>query len=169
MHDEEHATKHDARSMAGLLGLSGHELETWSGHELGSILLHQLQTPLDRDLSALTPDAGRTVSELTLSGGDAALLNFGDLVRHPRPPLQLLQLLKEYAKATRADGSLPAEVATVLYHLSVALALSHCGQRITDAPDAKLRAGIDWCLAQSWLDEGTRATLIQSAAAAGLR
>jgi hypothetical protein len=89
------------------------------------------------------------------------LKSFGDLLYHPNPLPELLELAKEFAKEHRADAEspLPREVATVLYYASIAAALARCGRRITRHDDATLRKGFQWGCEQPWVDEATRGLL----------
>ena len=86
------------------------------------------------------------------------LETFGDLLRHPHPPLGVLKLMKEFAKVNRdnPESSLPTEIATVIYFTAIVLALTRCGQRITGLDDDALRRGVEWVVAQPWVDESTR-------------
>jgi hypothetical protein len=84
---------------------------------------------------------------------------FGELFQHERPPLELLRLAKDFAKAAQANpgSAIPKEVAWVLYYLSIATALVRLRQRITHLSDVELRQGFDWVLAQSWVADPSRA------------
>src|SRR5205823_4989142 len=91
--------------------------------------------------------------------GKAPPLNsFGDLLSHPRPPLELLELTKEFAKTsdTRASSPLPPEVATVLYYAAIVAARLRHGAGITGLGARDLRDGIAWALRQPWLDGRVR-------------
>ena len=86
------------------------------------------------------------------------LKSFGDLFAHPHPLVELLELVKDFAKEHRTDAEspLPREVATVLYYASIAVALVRCGHRITRHDDTTLRQGFQWCIDQAWVDEPVR-------------
>ena len=77
---------------------------------------------------------------------------------HPSPPLELLQLAKEFAKSQRyaEEAVFPVEIASVLYYTAIVLARLRLGQRITEMDDARLRQGVQWCLQQPWIDPATR-------------
>lgn len=128
----------------------------WSEADMAAIWRHQLDAPLLLDLGGLSVGAGATVASYAQSGG--ASRTFGDLIGHPQPPLELLQLAKQFAKAQRycGQGAFPAETALVIYYASIVLALLRTGRRITEMTDASLRQGIQWALQQAWLDAKTR-------------
>ena len=84
--------------------------------------------------------------------------SFNDLLHHPRPPIELLELTKAFAKACRShpDSPLPDEVATVLYLGSIVAAMTRCDRPISKLGSDGLRHGLDWALNQPWLDQPTR-------------
>lgn len=144
--------------LARLLDLSGDALTDWSGDDLAGVFRHQLEVPLG-ELSASTGGGGA-------SSGSSGFARFGDLLYEPDPPIELLEKLKQFAKACRSrdDGTLPAEVATALYYASIAAALVRCGRRITGLGDGSLREGFAWGREQAWLDEPTRDLFSQAVA-----
>jgi len=134
----------------------------WSAADMAAILRHQLNAPLRADLSATNPRAGKTLDTVSQAGPPPA--TFGELFAHPRPPLELLELAKDFGKALRRDAScgVPAGVATVIYYASIVAAQLRCGRRISDLDEAALRRGVDWALAQPWLDAAIRAMFEES-------
>ncbi len=150
-----------------LLALDGRTVP-WTPGELPDLLRHQLSAPLAGDLPVAAPrgvgaaSGGTGRDEVTSGGtvaGFAARLgradpSFADLLTAPAPPLGLLRLVKEFGKRCDADPDrpLPPEVASVLYFAAIAAAYVRHGARITALGDDALRAGVDWALAQPWLD-----------------
>jgi RNA polymerase sigma-70 factor (ECF subfamily) len=123
-------------------------------------LQHVLTAPLPLDLGAVDAAlAGR--ARAWAEGHGLALRSFGELLHHPEPLPELLELAKEFAKENRNDPESPLsrEVATVLYYASIAAALARCGRRITRHDDATLRQGLHWGCMQPWVDEATRCLL----------
>jgi hypothetical protein len=127
----------------------------WPVTDLAAILKHQL---------ALIPGADRPAGELSegAPGTETAGEPFGnywELFRSPQPSLELLQQIKDVAKAavTDPDAPLPEEVATVIYFAAIAVALIRCNQRITRLSDEGLRLGFRWSLDQSWIPEEMQA------------
>jgi DNA-directed RNA polymerase specialized sigma24 family protein len=123
----------------------------------GAVLGQLLAAPVPLDLSALTTaNAGKIRSWADSQG--PLLKSFGDVFTHPQPLVDLLELIKDFAKEHRTDkeSPLPRDVATVLYYASIAVALGRCGQRITRHDDATLRQGFQWGIDQPWVDERIR-------------
>src|SRR5207248_2247078 len=84
-------------------------------------------------------------------------------------PVALLALVKEFAKTSRRAGrrQLPSEVASMLYYLTIGIALSRCDHRLTRLSDPALREGFRWASAQPWADEATRDLLCRAEASIG--
>ena len=136
---------------------------TWRPEELQAVLEYQLAAPMQFDLGGLDP--GLTRKLRTLSAAEGLLLqSLRDLFQHPHPPLDLLTLVKGFAKSSSEypDSPYPREVALVLYYLSIAVALLRCQTRITSLSDEELSRGLDWALEQKWLDEASRQTLAEA-------
>jgi len=130
---------------------------TWRPEELGPILRHQLAAPVQFDLGNL--EEGLAARLRTLSSAEGLLLkSYAELLHHPHPPLELLRLCKQFARAcwSHPDSPLPQEIAMLLYFASIAVALIRCGERITGLDDDALRRNFDWFLLQPWVDEATR-------------
>lgn len=157
----DHVNKTNPQILARILGAADAD-RPWRREELGAILRHQLSAPVEFDLTSLGRGVARKLKMLGSTSG--LLLNsFDALLHHPNPPLELLLLTKQFAKANRdhPDSPLPREVATVLYFASITVALIHCGERITSLDDEPLRRGIEWAIALPWIDSRTRALLQQ--------
>ena len=62
---------------------------------------------------------------------------------------------KDFAKANmdHLDGSLPKEVAAVLYYASISAALTRLDERISQLKDAELERGLRWAKDQAWVDK----------------
>jgi hypothetical protein len=122
-----------------------------------TLLRRVLTAPLPLDLGAVDP-ALAVKARTWAEQHRLVLKSLGDLLYHPNPLPELLELAKEFAKEHRSDAEspLPREVATVLYYASIAAALARCGRRITRHDDATLRKGFLWGCEQPWVDEATR-------------
>ena len=151
----------DRKQLATLLDLAPDAARLWRDEELGAILRHQLTAPMQVDLINLERGLAVKVRNLAEAQG-LTLKSFGDLLAHPNPPVELLQVTKDFAKACRLSphSSLPHEIASVLYFASIAAALVRCRRRITGLSNADLADGLNWVLARPWLDAPTR-TLIE--------
>jgi len=86
------------------------------------------------------------------------------LFHHPSPPIELLRLTKEFAKANmdHPESGLPTEIVGVLYYTSIAVALVRLDARISQLKDADLRRGLLWAKEQAWVDEETKTLLIEA-------
>lgn len=153
----------DRKRLATLLDLAPNAERLWCDEELGAILRHQLTAPMQVDLVNL--DRGLAVKVRNLAEAQGLTLkSFGDLLAHPNPPVELLQVTKDFAKACRLSphSSLPQEIASVLYFASIAAALVRCRRRITGLSNDALAEGLNWVLARPWLDAPTRALIEES-------
>jgi hypothetical protein len=148
--------------LAEILALGLSARGPWHPEELQAVLEYQLAAPLQFDLGGLAPDLARKLR--ALSAAEGLLLNsLRDLFAHPHPPLDLLTLVKGFAKSSSEypDSPYPREVALVLYYASIAVAMLRCHVRITSLTDEQLRDGFDWALGQRWLDEASRQVLTE--------
>jgi hypothetical protein len=151
----------DPKLLSRMLG-APEEPEAWRPEDLAAMLRHQLAANLSQDMEAALP--GARVTELARRG-EPAIATFADLLFHPRPPLELLTMLKDFAKvggggAEDAQPVLPRELASVFYFGAIALVTKHWGKAITSLPPERVEAGLLWTLRQSWLDDATRSLLL---------
>ncbi|MHC4177760.1 MAG: hypothetical protein ACYSWU_09640 [Planctomycetota bacterium] len=158
----------DPQSLTEMLDLEAGEQKLWAPEELGAILEHQLAAPLECDLAKLDSQLTMRLRALN-SVSDTAIKTFGDLLHHPSPPLRFLEVTKQFAKACRnhPHSPLPDEVATVLYFLSIVVAITKCSGRITKMDDRSLEYSLNWALRQPWLDQATRGILQEGLDAIG--
>lgn len=147
----------DRRQLATLFEMSPDAERLWRDEELGAILRHQLTAPMQVDLINLERGLALKVRSLADSLG-LTLKSFGDLLAHPNPPVELLKVTKDFAKACRLSphSPMPHEIASVLYFASIAAALVRCRRRITGLKDDALAEGLRWVLSRTWLDAPTR-------------
>jgi len=144
-------------ALAALLAAREERGRLWRPDELAALFRHQMSAPVMVDLGGL--DAATAVRLKTLSEAQGLLLkSFGELFHHPAPPLELLELTKEFAKLNldHAESTLPSEIAAALYYTSIAAALVRLDTHITQLKDADLRRGLRWTREQAWTDEQTR-------------
>jgi hypothetical protein len=120
-------------------------------------LASAIDAPLEFDLNTRIREATTTYAEASATTLTPPK-TFRELLTGPHPPIELLKLAKDFAKThAKADnGPLPRDIATMLYFANVAVALVRYGERITKLDDDKLRKGVEWAIAQSWLDETSR-------------
>jgi hypothetical protein len=137
----------------------------WQPGETEAIWRHQLNARLEADLKP-----GCFASRVSqLSQSDIKIFrgkSFGELLKHPQPPLELLKLIKEFAKKTLTSS--PdlqfREIATALYYAAYAAGLMRHGRRIGKLSEDELTRGFAWAIKQSWLDDFTRELIRESKA-----
>lgn len=158
-------------SLAELIDLDVEPRRVWRRDELGALLLHELSLPVSVAMGELTLTCGERSAGLRRPAGPAPadaegtrLVTMGALLHHPASPLELIEQVKNAAKAARHDacGHLPEDVAAVLYSLAIAAALLVHGRRITSMSDGALRDHFAWALGREWLDPGSRRLLGQA-------
>jgi hypothetical protein len=125
------------------------------GHpdDLSSLLVHELRSPIEFELGQETRSRQNLPSEERSS-----IHSFQELFQHRVPPLSLLQMTKDFAKSHifHPESNLVKEVATTLYYASIALALTRHHTSISQLTGDELLRGLDWCLAQPWMDPQLR-------------
>jgi len=155
-------SKSAPKSLAALMAQGAERARLWRADELGAIFRHQLSAPILVDLGGL--DATGAARLKMLGEAQSLLLkSFSDLLLHAAPPIELLLLAKDFAKANmdHPDGSLPKEVAAVLYYASISAALTRLDERISQLKDADLERGLRWAKDQPWVDEQIQQLLDQ--------
>ncbi len=147
----------DPAHLARMMAMAEKNERVWRPDELGAVLRHQLGAPVQLDLGNFNPGDARRLATLGNSQG-LLLKSFSDLFHHPQPPIELLEMVKQFAKTSRShpDSPLPREIATLLYYAAIVVAMTRCGRRITNLDDAGLKQGIGWVLNQNWIDDRTR-------------
>ena len=155
--------KSRAKKLATLMATGEERADLWRPEELAAIYRHQMSAPVMVDLGAFDP---RTATRLRTLGEAQGLLlrSFDDLFHHPAPPIELLELVKDFAKANldHPESGLPREIAAALYYASIAAALVRLDARISQLPDADLQRGLRWAMGQAWLDEKAKELLTQA-------
>ncbi len=142
----------EARQLAPFMVLGSDNDSLWNADELAAIFRHQLASRIQFPFVDLGDQSAESIQAIC-SAADPEIETFSDLFVHPKPPLEVLRMTKDYAKACRAKGEspIPAEVATMLYVLSILVARTTWGQRITELNDQELRRIADWAVRQSWI------------------
>jgi hypothetical protein len=143
----------------------------WDEQDLRDILNHQLEAPLLFDQEQLS-DVERAALEEVGAGcardtTNCPVYRFADVLLSETPPLELLKLVKDYAKGgdrQGADAGLPEEVATVLYYAAIFVALSRGGHRISSLDDRTLLRGGRWVVAQPWVEHPVRQIVVNGLA-----
>jgi len=150
----------EARSLAAFMAAGAEGARLWRPDEVAAIFRHQMAAPVLVDLGGFDPVFAARLKNLA-SAQSLMLKSFADLFQHPAPPLELLELTKDFAKANmdQPESVLPGEVAAALYYASIASALARLNQRISRLSDADLRRGFQWAKDRPWTDNATRELL----------
>ena len=127
----------------------------WAAEELREVLAHQLRAALVYDLGS----AGALRDAEAL--GQQGVRTFGDLLRHPSPPVDLLRLAKDYFKSSLVseDGPLPPDVARLLYYGVIGVAGLRHGVSISSLKKQELTRGLKWAASRDWVEEELKGVL----------
>jgi len=131
-------------------------LVEWQPDELAAIYKHLLASPLVDEVAAVQPRLAEKLRKCEAVPGER-LDTFGDLLTHEQPPLDLLNVVKEFCKYAEDNESLPPDVAFVLYAAVISIALVGRDERITSADDRSLQTRIKWAGSRDWIDPDTKA------------
>src|SRR6266478_8764942 len=143
--------KSSPEQLLKLMNLGEQLPEAWKERDRPDMLRHIRAAPLETELKATVGDEN--------SGAAAGIKTFDDLFQHPQPPLKLLQLAKDFFKTKAGAGAnrRPDQaVAYLLYLLTIVTARVRLRVSISSLTDVELLPGVDWALAQTWLDEESR-------------
>jgi len=148
---------------ASLFNLDDSAEQLWTEADFGAILRHQLGTPIQVELGSLTAPAAAKV-RLACDSHQLLLKSISDVIAHPNPPAELLELLKDFAKTMleHPDSAIPRPVAAVLYWLAIATGLVRLHKRLTSLSDENLSEGIEWAMARSWVQPEFKVILKQA-------
>jgi hypothetical protein len=155
--------KSRAQQLSALMASGEERAPLWRPDELAAMFRHQMSAPVLMDLGSFDPRTANQLKTLTAAQG-LLLSSFADLFNHANPPLQLLQLVKDFAKTNldHPESGLPREIATALYYASIAAALVRLDKRISQLPDKDLQRGLNLTREQPWLDERTKSLLAEA-------
>jgi len=150
--------KSDPQRLAKIIDFGPETSRPWTEGELQLLLQYRLNAPMGVDLGGLPPEVTPKVKTLAEAEG-LLLKSLLDLFCHEHAPLELLRLVKDYAKAHRnqPQSELPREVSAVIYYASIAAALVSNRAKITRMPEEELRSSFDWALSRHWSMTGCTA------------
>lgn len=145
----------DSQLLAGLFESEPRTI--WRDEDLAAVFRHQMSAAVTVEIAGVEP-AGAAKFAMLCASRELLLKSFSDLLTHPNPPLELLQMTKRFAKAmcNHPDAPLPAPVAYVLYYAAIAAAMVRCGQKISVLNDADVIGGLQWSMSRPWIDDPTR-------------
>jgi hypothetical protein len=146
-----------SKRLGELLELDTESLVGWLDEDLKVIFQHQLRTPLQLDWQILRPELAEKLKPWIAAGSQCPVC-YGDLFLKPNAPVELLELVKEFAKAHHVHpmSPLPREISRALYFTSIAAALAHRGQLISQLDPDHLQSGFSWALNQVWIHDVIR-------------
>ncbi|HEV2319156.1 MAG TPA: hypothetical protein VGV18_05365 [Verrucomicrobiae bacterium] len=152
-----------AQQLSALMASGDERGPLWRPDELAAMFRHQMSAPVLMDLGSFDPRTASQLKALTAAQG-LLLSSFAELFNHANPPVQLLQLVKDFAKTNldHPESGLPREIATALYYASIATALVRLDKRISKLSDADLQRGLRLTREQPWLDERTKSLLSEA-------
>jgi hypothetical protein len=155
----------EVKGLAAVMAAGSEAAGLWRPEDVAAVFRHQMASPVLVDLAGFDPATAARLK--TLAAAQSLLLkSFADLFFHPSPPLELLELTKDFAKVNmdQPASAIPGEVAAALYYLSIASALVRLDRRITRLGDVELRRGLLWVKERPWLDAPARQLLEDAAA-----
>lgn len=119
-----------------------------------------LELPVLSDLGDVDPRLVARLRELASAGGPA-LRSLGEVLRHPQPGVELLDVVKQFAKdnSKTPDSPLAAHVAVLLYFLCIACGLVRHGARLTTHSEGQLRDYFHQLLCNNWIEEEWKSLL----------
>src|SRR5579862_4558949 len=90
--------KSRAQQLSTLMASGEERGPLWQPEELAAMFRHQMSAPVLMDLGSFDPRTANQLKALTAAQG-LLLSSFADLFNHANPPIQLLQMVKDFAKA----------------------------------------------------------------------
>ena len=144
-----------------LMAMGLHAGQPWTDRELRAVLEFHLDAPLRVESRPGSPPSASPTPVAARKEPRPDLPTIRTLLRHERPPLDLLERVKFFGKANAAasDGDVPREVGLVLYYAAIAVARLRRQKRISRLTDARLRQSLEWMLEQAWVPGDLKAVV----------
>src|SRR4051794_8797949 len=96
MPDGSHFDRADRARLGRAIELGAADAQhAWTADEIAAIYRHELNAPLQVELSALDESVAAQVGQIALWSGLTSQ-TIGALLHHPQPPVELLVLLKDF-------------------------------------------------------------------------
>ena len=163
MHDDDDVNLVPAgagpRALSTLLEFREVRRHRWFPDELDAMLRHQLDAPLHLGLGTFSGEAAHLLRRSDPQHDP--MLTLRQLLCDESPSLELLRLVKRFAKSCRSDPDhpLPGEIVMLLYYTSIAAALVRAGESISDLPPTALLRGVRWISKRTWVSPDVGALL----------
>jgi hypothetical protein len=137
----------------------GTDTDTQSPHARQESLDHLLSIPIERAVNqlprALAGRLRRQAKELQIARRlrESGLRTFGEMLRHPRPDLEMLKFAKDFGKAVaiHEQTAWPRRVGEVLNYAAYAAALVRLREQVGKLTDADLEKGFQQLASRSWI------------------
>jgi len=155
--------KHSTQNISRVMGSTDSRMAqaAWTTEQLRKMYQRLLCTRVDK-LSTRVPKAAQRAAQLA-AASNPPVEKIIDLIRHPNPSLELLELTKGFAKAVfHHSHCVPPAVSIMLYYLIIVVAMLRHDEKITTLGDEQLKEGIFSRMTEPWLDNGS-AQLLQQA------
>src|ERR1700749_2217776 len=91
------AKKGRARALSALMASGDEPARLWRPEELAALVKHQMSAPVLVDRGGFDTFTAARLKTLSEAQG-LVLKSFSDLFHHPAPPIELLELVKNFAK-----------------------------------------------------------------------
>ena len=140
----------NSQFLRDLLALDEWQGAAWGEEELRAVWQQQRLLPI-RSYAADQPSPAAQSNEPAES-------NLIDVLHGISAPLAELQAMKDAAKDAMAQQTqaVPPQIAGVLYHIAIAVALRDHAKWISTIDREKLSEGLAWAYKQTWIDADTR-------------
>jgi len=153
-------TKMSKDILRALMDPSQPDAVPWSSSDLRAILDHQLAAPLIPELDQVAELAQCSRDEALVVFESCGCRTFGEILGSQSRPHRAIRILKEYAKGALTDeGSLPRDVARVLYVAAILRGKQAGITDISSLDDANLEREARRCLTFGWLPDSIRELL----------
>jgi DNA-directed RNA polymerase specialized sigma24 family protein len=150
----------------------GRQTNPRSPEALQESLDHLLTIPFENAVNQLPMELAKRLRQHAASLGlvkhapETGISTFGDLLRHPQPPIEMLKFAKEFGKAAIVHGKTewPKRVCEVLYYGSYAAGLARRGKQIGKLSKSDLQEGLTKIAGRAWIGREIRILCEQAAA-----
>lgn len=142
------------------MGIQSEARDVWRPEDRSALLCNQLAAPVDFDLRSVESQTGQEDREKTLTAAhDVRITTFKQLFDHPKPPLALLNLTKDFFKTSAGSSNKRdpgQEVAYMMYLLCIVTARIRHNRSISNLKDGELLRATQWAANQDWIDDTIR-------------
>jgi len=150
----------------------GRDTDLRSPEALQEALEHLLSVPIENALNQLPRELADKLRrrsaalEVVSRARKAGINTFGDLFKHPHPPVEMLKFAKEFGKAAIGHGKTiwPRGACEVLYYASYAAALVCWRDRIGTLSNTDLKNGFRKLASRPWVTKEMKVLLEKAGA-----